>query len=673
MKRSSNQPSITSRFVRRKPDKLEENERRATVNSTPGVAGGPGLTRRRVVGSPGVSGVSGGSVRSRSGRGSLLESSDVKKTAYKVQKEWTKGKPSFTASNSWKMPREVTPTVVEKLPELSEEQMKIVELVCKKRANVFFTGEAGTGKSLIIKTIMQRFQDSGIMCCVTAPTGLAAVNIGGVTIYRWSGLGLMNGEAIPNAQKIAKSQEARMRWTDTKVLIIDEVSMMPTDKFKLLDQVARIVRKKDRPFGGIQLVLTGDFFQLPPVVKDNKNRGFLFNSIPFREAIAHKVQLTKVYRQQGDSTLTEMLRKLRFANPCDHDELNRFFGSLARELDDSDGIAATVLEPRNEAVLAKNQAELAKLPGPEFTVCARDTYSGNNIDDMDESRKQQCLKSLDETRVVGELKLKLGAQVMIMKNLYKDHMRLVNGNMGLVKWIMSPNKYHTIYQSDRDRSGRSRMFEALEWVENMLKKGKPAHFFPRSKDFKNMPKECPEQDSPFLSNYDAAKTFLAEIYETMEVQFRFKPNPKFDCTSVDALLPVIKFVDPTTGTRFHHISHELFVVPPNKGSNHGGMERRQLPLTLSWAMSIHKCQGQTLTKVRVDLSKAFCMGQAYVALSRVRSKDALQVIGFNPAGSKPSQEVIDFYRQFPRVDVDKEERLRKMVEELEDAEIDELF
>ncbi len=377
MRRSynSNQPSITASFQRRKPDKLDT-ERRATVADTgeriaslsPGVAGA-GLSRKRpiqrvagVAGGAGVAGRSRSSMLESTGvkrsRASLLESSDAKKPIYRVSNSSLGGPGASRQSTA--ASRE--PSVSSKAdlgPPLSEEQEKIVELICTKRHNVFFTGEAGTGKSLIIKNVVHRFKKSGISCHVTAPTGLAAVNIGGTTTYRWSGLGLMQGSVEECVRKISKSQETKTRWNDTKVLVIDEVSMFPADKFAKLDAIARGVRNKDRPFGGIQLVLTGDFFQLPPVGQTGK---FLFSTPTFQQAIRHRVQLKKVFRQQGDVSLTEMLRKLRFSEPSDHAELMTFFRALERELDHSDGIAATVLEPRNDAVNARNTTELHKLP-----------------------------------------------------------------------------------------------------------------------------------------------------------------------------------------------------------------------------------------------------------------------------------------------------------------------
>lgn len=622
-----------------------------------------------------------------------MESSDIKKTSYKVQKEWKDGKPSFTRKNSHLInSSHVTRSsshVTEELPTLSPEQMNIVDLVCKKRENVFFTGEAGTGKSLIIKTIVRRFRASGISCHVTAPTGLAAVNIGGVTIYRWSGLGLMNGSREQLAAKVAKSQDAKSRWLDTKVLIIDEVSMFPPELFAKLDQVGRDVRKKQhRPFGGIQIVLTGDFFQLPPVSNSGK---WLFSTDAFKKTIAHKIQLNKVFRQQGDSSLTEMLRKLRFCHPRDHVMLREFFGQLSRDLDDSDGIVPTVLEPRNESVNFKNEAELSKLPGPEFTLKSRDTFNGNSVDDITGWQQEQAVKSLnDSLRVVSSLKLKLGAQVMVMKNIYKDSVQLVNGNMGIVKWLMSSSKFHAIVQSGRGGGGKfnksPQMFETIEFVEGIVKRGKPPGYYPRSKDIRalrDFPEEESESESVHFTNWETAKTLLLEIYETMEVQYRFTPNPKFDCTAFDALLPVVKFVDDSHGIRYVHMSAEMFQVFNQGGQNNSsnteigssGLQRQQVPLILAWAMSIHKCQGQTLGKVKVDLSKAFCMGQAYVALSRVRSKDNLQVVGFEPSREKPSAEVVAFYKQFPRPfeREEKEKKLDKMVEELDNGDLDDLF
>ena len=197
------------------------------------------------------------------------------------------------------------PTRIPKV-HLSNEQRKVMDLVVEERKSVFFTGSAGTGKSVLLREIIKelriKYQREPDRIAVTASTGLAACNIGGVTLHSFAGIGL-GKEAVPElVRKIKRNPKAKNRWMRTKILIVDEISMVDGDLFDKLESVARSIRNNGRPFGGIQLVITGDFFQLPPVPDYGKIAKFSFDAATWTTSIEHTIGLTQVFRQKDPST-----------------------------------------------------------------------------------------------------------------------------------------------------------------------------------------------------------------------------------------------------------------------------------------------------------------------------------------------------------------------------------
>lgn len=245
---------------------------------------------------------------------------------------------------------------------LSDEQKKVFNLVTEERKSVFFTGSAGTGKSVLLREIIKGLRDKHKFqperVAVTASTGLAACNVGGVTLHSFAGIGL-GKEAVPElARKIKRNGKAKKRWLLTKTLIVDEVSMVDGDLFDKLEAIARIIRNNGRPFGGIQLVITGDFFQLPPVPDHGKVAKFCFDAAAWRTSIEHTIGLTKVFRQKdpGTFTLTSETDSLTdpsssvFANMLNEMRLGRLtptsinaFRALGRDLSFGDAFEATEL------------------------------------------------------------------------------------------------------------------------------------------------------------------------------------------------------------------------------------------------------------------------------------------------------------------------------------------
>ena len=150
----------------------------------------------------------------------------------------------------------------------------------------------------IIAKLREKHRKDPERVAVTASTGLAACNIGGVTLHSFGGIGLGKEPAAELVRRIKKNSKAKTRWLKTKVLGVDEISMVDADLFDKLEEIARMIRGDGRPFGGLQLVITGDFFQLPPVPDSGKMAKFAFDASTWSTTIEHTIGLTQVFRQK---------------------------------------------------------------------------------------------------------------------------------------------------------------------------------------------------------------------------------------------------------------------------------------------------------------------------------------------------------------------------------------
>lgn len=201
---------------------------------------------------------------------------------------------------------------------LNDEQKKTIETMLSGK-NIFLTGPGGRGKSVCLKEFVNKCKELSINVSVTASTGVAAINISGTTLHHFIGAGLLNGEPEVLAQKILKNKNARTRWNQTSVLIIDEISMIKASMFDKFEKIARLVRKKNTPFGGIQVILCGDMGQLPPVCRDDEedvDSSFIFKSKSWQYITDHII-LTKNMRQKDDETFSEILNKIRVGDITD--------------------------------------------------------------------------------------------------------------------------------------------------------------------------------------------------------------------------------------------------------------------------------------------------------------------------------------------------------------------
>ncbi|CUS20186.1 LAQU0S01e00936g1_1 [Lachancea quebecensis] len=522
---------------------------------------------------------------------------------------------------------------------LSEEQESVIELA-KEHYNIFYTGSAGTGKSVLLRVLiktLRRMYGPGSVA-VTASTGLAACNIGGITVHSFAGFGLGNGDSKMLLKKVRRSKKHVKRWTSIKALVIDEVSMIDGDLLDKLDHVARSLRKDQSPFGGIQIILSGDFFQLPPV---NKNQSvetkFAFHANAWKEAIDATIMLQKVFRQQGDSEFVEMLNEMRMGKISPETELE--FKKLCRPLPDDDIIPAELYSTRNEVERA-NMSRLKNLPGECHTYHAID---GGDM--RDQETKEKLLSNFLAPK---ELRLKVGAQVMMIKNIDDT---LVNGSLGKIIDFIDKDTY-MFYERVRNypdidieelelmRQGKIPIGESSEEEEmnqRVIRKKTLKESFCGTEAIITGERLGESIFDFLLGDFDKLSAS-----QKLNIERKKKLLEEVQSSSSGRKLPLVRFLTPDGTSRCVLVQPEDWAVEDEQQKPI--VSRVQLPLMLAWALSIHKSQGQTLPKVKVDLRRIFEKGQAYVALSRAVSRDGLQVLNFNKAKVQAHSSVMDFYR-----------------------------
>lgn len=313
------------------------------------------------------------------------------------------------------------------LSRLDREQLNALNLMESSKKNVFITGKAGTGKSFLLKAF---YSTTAKKVLKLAPTGIAALNVNGATIH--SAFGYENLEKIsleelnPSTLKLNSSKRILLKSIDT--LIIDEISIVRVDIFEKIEWILRIINENDRPFGGKQIILFGDLFQLPPVAKHPLNielqRQYggihFFYSNAYHYGNFQFIELTINHRHKKDHEFFNLLNRIREGTSCTEDIalLN------SRYVRDSDSLSRTVLTlfPTKQAAEEKNKQELAKIDEPEFCYTARIVDEGSNtfpakVDGL--------------FPITYNLHLKVGAAIMMVTNDPDKHW--VNGTLGIVK------------------------------------------------------------------------------------------------------------------------------------------------------------------------------------------------------------------------------------------------
>ena len=452
---------------------------------------------------------------------------------------------------------------------------KVYDLI-KQGKNIFVTGGAGTGKSYILQNLVKvvPFLSGN----VTSTTGISAININGVTIHSWMGIGKIDfnykkpytqeereKEITQKAHWLARkiSKKNKLKYGEIlscKILAIDEISMLSDDLFNFFDKVLKILRKNNEPFGGIQLVLIGDFCQLPPVIKDNfdeNNQHYVFNSKLWKDLNLSIINLTTIHRQEKDQQFANILNNLRYGENIE--DAKNYLQSC--EVDSNKLDFLLHIYPTNNQVNARNIKFLNKIKSKEFLFSSEDyiaqveytedgrilkkirTATIEDIQHIDNSGKVSD-KIETDTRAKQQLKLKISCRVMLIKNINVSK-GFANGSMGTIKEIFDDSI-----------------------IVDIDKKG-----------------ECVVKSEDF------------------ETDFNIDEN-------------------------------QVLI-------------RKQYPLTLAYAITIHKSQGLTFDEAAIEISdrNRINCGQGYVALSRVKTKEGLFIIGKFPEHSiYANSEVVTFYK-----------------------------
>ena len=306
--------------------------------------------------------------------------------------------------------------------------------------NVLLTGQAGSGKTYVLNEFIRAAKDAGKTVAVTATTGLAATHLGGSTIHAWSGIGVHDNLPPHLISDMPKTRRETIQ--KASILVIDEISMLHDYRLDMIEEITRRVRNTDQPFGGLQVILCGDFFQLPPVTRGDESGKFVVHS-PAWQALSPVICYLGEQHRQSDDQFLDILTAMR-AGDLRQRHGNALLSRINADVSDSQEV--TELHTTNIDVDSINQKALDQLNGEVHSFPMLTTGSANYVDTL----KRSCLAP--ETLV-----LKKGALVMCIKN--SQDKKYVNGSLGMVIDFEDLTGYPTVEL----RSGREVVVSPDTW------------------------------------------------------------------------------------------------------------------------------------------------------------------------------------------------------------------
>ena len=314
--------------------------------------------------------------------------------------------------------------------------------IMKLGFNIFLTGPPGAGKTYVLNQYIDYLQAHEITVGITASTGIAATHIGGMTIHSWSGIGIADELDEQAIRRITANAQLLKRMNETKVLIIDEVSMLHGARLDMVNQICKAFKDETKPFGGLQVILTGDLYQLPPVTRERSvPTDFVFKSNAWRE-LNLKVCYIHEQHRADDNRLLQILDAIRSGDIDDaHYE-------MLMQYQNSGESRSTRLFTHNADVDSLNNQQLQSLDGDSKTFTAETSGRKNAV----ESLKKSVLAP-------EQLELRIGAEVMCVAN--KPQLGIVNGSRGTVKGFHKTDGHPIITMHD---FGRTITFERHSWT-----------------------------------------------------------------------------------------------------------------------------------------------------------------------------------------------------------------
>lgn len=281
--------------------------------------------------------------------------------------------------------------------------------------SVFLTGPPGAGKTYVLNEYIRRAKRQGKAVAVTASTGIAATHIGGTTIHSWSGLGVRESLSEWDRERLQATERLVKRYNATDVLVIDEVSMLHGKRLDMVDEACRLLRKDERPFGGLQVILVGDLFQLPPVNRGGEMIDFAHTSRAWQELAPKICYITEQHRQENDGLL-DLLNAMRRG---DVNELHEVMLTERLGQKPSQEVVVTRLYAHNADVESINQKHLAAIDSQTKMFVMQTKGAAAKV--------EQLTKSV---LAPERLELKQGAEVMFVANNYAQG--FANGSRGHV-------------------------------------------------------------------------------------------------------------------------------------------------------------------------------------------------------------------------------------------------
>jgi ATP-dependent DNA helicase PIF1 len=559
---------------------------------------------------------------------------------------------------------------------LTTQQAKII-LKILSGDSVLILGKAGTGKSWIINTIKKIVKNTNQnkIVSVCSTTGLSALNIEGSTINSFCGIGICEDPVNVIIAKIKRRRKIIEQIKSTDILILDEISMLSCKTFDIINEVFQQVLYSKLPFGGKQLIFIGDFYQLSPIIKDDKkklndNSLYCFESELFKKVFNkdNTIILNTVFRQT-DKRYLQIINNIRNCKLTkDNIKLLR-----SRIVKDPESISKNIirLHPLIRQVTEENNTRLAELPGKEYKFEA-EFYGDNDL--VYELKKQYASKD------INIIKFKIGARVMLNVNLSLD-LGLVNGSMGTIIQFIDGLKIikeeiikeeiikEEIIKEEINKEEINKGEINKEEKNNEEKNKEEKNNEKTNKEEKNNEKTNKEEknnektnkkeinkeeiNKKEINNEETNKKEInkgeknkeeknknitdddiinnsIDIFQNVGMAKRFIIVVKFDNG-------VIQYLEKYPRELKQDIRNQNGIITTKRAI------AKQFPLILAYSLSIHKSQGQTLEKALISIENCFAYGQVYVALSRVKTLDGLYLYDFNSNQIKTSQKVIDFY------------------------------
>ena len=317
--------------------------------------------------------------------------------------------------------------------------------VLQSGSNVFLTGQAGAGKTYVLRQYIAYLRARQVAVAVTASTGIAATHMGGQTLHAWSGMGIRESLEQHDLERMAKNAKLVKALKTVQVLVIDEISMLHARQFAMLDELLRHFRKSSQAFGGVQLLLCGDFFQLPPVGPRGQasREKFVFMSPAWLAANLRIAYLHEQHRQ-NEGPLTAILGELRSG-----DISGRNRERLQDTAENTLAEPLTRLYTHNNKVDAINQEQLARLSGKAYIFSAKTQGASALVDTL-----------ASGVRAPEQLSLKVGARVMFVRN--NPEQGIHNGTLGEIIGFVNDEKLGPLPQV-RLRDGGVRTVSPEDW------------------------------------------------------------------------------------------------------------------------------------------------------------------------------------------------------------------